>query len=158
MKTYPDNRLPDIRCNTYTNVSYLVVKRHILLLDNQTSYSLLSVSRCKLVRITGYRISGATLILTHPTWSLNGISSCWTIRPVTPFCPCREENLSPSSGLLVCLQGKYYESAGTNYILPNLALPLPVPPYPSLQAGSKIWIGGTNPITKTFLPRWKLII
>ena len=49
MKTYPDNRLPDIQCNTNTNVSYLVVKRYILLLDNQTSYSLLPVPRGEFV-------------------------------------------------------------------------------------------------------------
>mmetsp|Transcript_29596 Transcript_29596/g.95622 ORF Transcript_29596/g.95622 Transcript_29596/m.95622 type:complete len:208 (-) Transcript_29596:2340-2963(-) len=33
--------------------------------------------------------------------SEKGMSSCATIRPMTPFCPCREENLSPSSGLRV---------------------------------------------------------
>ena len=31
-------------------------------------------------------------------WSLNGMSSCATTRPTTPFCPWRDENLSPSSG------------------------------------------------------------
>lgn len=34
--------------------------------------------------------------------SLNGISACGTIKPHTPFCPCLDENLSPSSGVLVC--------------------------------------------------------
>ena len=31
-------------------------------------------------------------------WSEKGRSSCGTIRPMTPFCPWRDENLSPSSG------------------------------------------------------------
>jgi len=32
--------------------------------------------------------------------SENGRSSCGTIKPMTPFCPCRDANLSPSSGTL----------------------------------------------------------
>jgi len=36
-------------------------------------------------------------------WSLNGMSSWFTINPQTPFCPCLLENLSPNSGLRVCL-------------------------------------------------------
>src|SRR5213592_747606 len=30
--------------------------------------------------------------------AVKGMSSCGAIRPMTPFCPCREANLSPSSG------------------------------------------------------------
>ena len=35
--------------------------------------------------------------------SVNGISSSGTIKPTTPFCPCLEANLSPSSGILKSL-------------------------------------------------------
>ena len=39
--------------------------------------------------------------------SLKGMSSCRTILPTTPFCPCLLLNLSPSSGRLVCLIRTY---------------------------------------------------
>nr|GMD25946.1 hypothetical protein A4E30_00093 [Ipomoea batatas] len=37
----------------------------------------------------------------HMPRSENGKSSCWTMLPQTPFCPCLLLNLSPSSGLRV---------------------------------------------------------
>jgi hypothetical protein len=40
-------------------------------------------------------------------WSLNGMSSWFTINPQTPFCPCLLENLSPNSGLRVCLMSTF---------------------------------------------------
>ena len=30
---------------------------------------------------------------------VNGISSCVYVIPMVPFCPCREENLSPTCGV-----------------------------------------------------------
>ena len=41
--------------------------------------------------------------------SLKGMSSCRTMLPTTPFCPCRLLNLSPSSGRLVCLIKTYWQ-------------------------------------------------
>ncbi len=35
--------------------------------------------------------------------SVNGMSSCGTTAPMTPFCPCLDANLSPSSGILSLL-------------------------------------------------------
>ena len=40
-------------------------------------------------------------------WSLNGMSSWFTINPQTPFCPCLLENLSPNSGVRVCLMSTF---------------------------------------------------
>ncbi|MBA7552935.1 hypothetical protein ES705_45514 [subsurface metagenome] len=46
---------------------------------------------------------GLTIISGITPDEVNGISDCSTINPRTPFCPWREENLSPNSGILKSL-------------------------------------------------------
>lgn len=42
-----------------------------------------------------------------PVRSQNGMSAMGRIAPTTPFCPCRDENLSPTSGIHTLLVRTY---------------------------------------------------